>query len=218
VLTPLARVRVVGLAFCWLGACAGDTVQSTARPGLDSLDVRRIAVGPFEVAPALQGQVPDDASALLGAYLGDALAQGGQDVVPVSDLTHAGAAAGALPGRASRRVWAELARSQFGAEVLAVGRLDRFRERSGEAMGSAQPASVAFDIELLGTPSGEVLWRGRFDETQVALTQNVLRARRYPGRGTRWLGAKELAKWGLGEVVRAMPLAPSPSPTAAPPQ
>ena len=109
-------------------------------------------------------------------------------------------------GRARAQRLAFAADREFGCNVVAVGRLDRFRNRSGEAMGSTHPASVAFDLQFFGAPGGQSLWRGRFDETQKALTENFLRARRYPGGGTRWLSANEFARWGLGEVVRGAPL------------
>jgi len=198
---------LVGWAALVTTACA-TPIEIQARPGLEGeLSPRRIAVAPFEVAPALRPDAPADVAERFSAYLAHAIAQRGQEVVPFSDLVLAAAAAGKAPGRQSRRDWAQLANQQFGADVLVVGRLDRFRNRSGEAMGSQRPASVAFDIELLAAPSGDPLWRGRFDETQHSLTESVLQASRYPGRGTRWLTVNEFAQWGLQEVVRVMPFA-----------
>lgn len=202
-LTPL-----VALAAALLAACAAP-IETQSSLGLGGeLAPRRIAVAPFEVAPTARAEAPDDVNERFSAYLGDAIGQRGQEVVPFSDLVLAAAAASKVPDRETRRGWAQLASEQFGADVLAVGRLDRFRERSGEAMGSERPASVAFDIELLSAPSGDPLWRGRFDQTQRSLTESVLQASRYPGRGTRWLTVNEFAQWGMQKVVRVMPFAP----------
>ena len=55
-------------------------------------------------------------------------------------------------------------------------------------------------------PGGEQLWRATFDERQQALSENVFNAARYPGRGSRWLSAGELARWGAEEVAQVMPV------------
>ena len=93
------------------------------------------------------------------------------------------------------------------APVL-VGEVWRYRERSGEALGSSRPASVAFEVTLFAAPDGRKIWQGRFDETQQSITANPLRARRYPGGGTRWLTAAELARWGAKQVAESLPRAP----------
>jgi len=84
--------------------------------------------------------------------------------------------------------------------------VSRFIERAGEAAGTMRPASVSFTITLYAAPGARPLWRGRFDETQRALNENIFNAGRYPGGGTRWLSAEEMARWGASEVALAMPL------------
>ena len=160
----------------------------------------------FEVSPQIR--VPDETPAQLASYLVEALDAAGLRVV-APEQTGVFATSGA-PGRGREQTQrlAFAADREFGCNVIALGRLDRFRERSGGASGSTQPASVAFDLDFYGAPGGQALFRGRFDETQKALTENVLRARRYPGRGLRWLSANEFARWGVGEVVRSAPLHP----------
>lgn len=203
----LTRPPALVAALCGLLACA-TPIETQTRSGLEGgIAPQRIAVVAFEVAPGVRTEAPNDLGERMSAYLGSAIAERGPDVVPFSDLSLAATAAGMVPERVDRGAWIDLASEQFGADVLAVGRLDRYRERSGEAMGSQRPASVAFDVELLDA-SGQPLWRGRFDETQRSLTESVLQASRYPGRGTRWLTATEFAQWGIREVVAVMPFAP----------
>jgi hypothetical protein len=72
-------------------------------------------------------------------------------------------------------------------------------------MGTLSPAAVAFHVDLRSAPGGSALWSSEFDERQQALGDNVLRAGRYPGGGTRWLTAAELAQWGAQETIAAMP-------------
>jgi hypothetical protein len=85
-----------------------------------------------------------------------------------------------------------------------LGKLLRWREREGSAAGSTRPASVAFEVSLYEAPSARKLWTGRFDETQQAITEAILRARQYPGGGTRWLTAQEFARWGADEAAKAI--------------
>ena len=68
-------------------------------------------------------------------------------------------------------------------------------------------AAVGFRVTLQGA-DGRTLWSAEFDERQQPLGENVLRAGQYPGGGSRWLTAEELARWGAQETVAALPLGP----------
>ncbi len=91
---------------------------------------------------------------------------------------------------------------------MLLGDVTRWEERQGEALGTLHAAAVGFRVTLQGTPDGRTLWTGEFDERQQPLSDNVLRAGRYPGAGSRWLTAEELARWGAREISRAIPLGP----------
>jgi hypothetical protein len=110
--------------------------------------------------------------------------------------------------RLDAKTAAERAANDFGATAVVLGKVTRWREREGSAAGAARPASVAFEVSLHQAPLGRRLWTGRFDETQKSITEAILRARQYPGGGTRWLTAGELARWGAAEVAKAMTSAP----------
>jgi len=92
-----------------------------------------------------------------------------------------------------------------GAESVIVGRVFRYRERVGTAYSVETPASVAFDILLLRASDGQLLWVGRFNETQKSLFENLFRLRLFIKRGARWLTADELADFGLAEVLDSFP-------------
>lgn len=188
-------------------ACAGPVVR-TARyeKALGVLAV--VAVAPFVAAPEFQGSpepgTPSAAEAalLVGRLVSEALDARGISVVPPSDVRLA------LDGRAvapreDAGALADLVAEKFGATSLLVGSVHRFRERRGEALGTERPASVGFEIVVYAAPSARRVWTARFDETQVAFSENVLRAWHYPGRGTRWLTAAELARWGAEQVAEA---------------
>jgi hypothetical protein len=151
-------------------------------------------------------RLPDDASPLIGGYVASALEGRGVDVVPPSDVAQ-GIGLPIAPVEAGDvRALAAAVHQKFGADALAMGVVHRFVDRSGESMGSTRPASVGFEVRILSAPAGNVLWVGAFDQTQVALSENVLKAPQYPGGGTRWLTAEELARWGASQIVQTLPL------------
>jgi hypothetical protein len=200
----LTRCLVALMALCATACSSAALGRGKAARNIPGIPTTCVVAAPFEVSPLLE--VEPETTELLGTYLVEALNDAGLRVIAPDEAMpffsaepHASDAA-----RAQRIAFA--ADREFSCNVIALGRLDRFRNRSGEAMGSTHPASVAFDVQFFGAPGGQTLWRGRFDETQKALTENFLRARRYPGGGTRWLSANEFARWGLGEVVSGAPL------------
>jgi len=206
-----AAARAAGLCAALAAAgCASETgfVQVGEQPSQE-LALRSVAVAPFRAELRADGEVlPEDAAALVAGYVAEALAARGLEVVPPSDVAQALARTGAEDRAAVARAVGE----QFGVDAVAVGSVHRYRERSGEALGTLDPASVGFVVRLLDVPTGRTLWSGAFDETQVALGENLLKAPQYPGAGTRWLSAAEFARWGAERVVRQIPIAATASP------
>lgn len=205
----LRRIAVSIAAAAALLACADETrfVQVRQAPS-DAIPVSRLAVVPFHAA-GRPGAPPlaDDASPLIGGYVASAFEARGLDVVPPSDVAH-GIGLDIAPSEAlDTRAVAAAAHRKFGVDFVAMGVVHRFVDRSGEALGSVRPASVGFEVRIVSAPSGNVLWVGAFDQTQVALGDNLLKAPQYPGGGTRWLTAEEFARWGAGLVVDQVPVA-----------
>lgn len=87
------------------------------------------------------------------------------------------------------------------ADAVISGRIRRFREREGEAMGAKSPASVAFVLELYDVKRGDSVWKGSFDETQQPLTENLLGLGVFSARGFRWLTAEELSQEGIKKAI-----------------
>jgi hypothetical protein len=193
------------LCFALLGLGCTETVATQARPALAELaaPLRRIAVLPFRApyaARELAGETePRVAAQLLARYFAEALAARGVEVVAPADVATALAGADT-----SQRVGA-LLREKLGADAVLLGEVTRWEERQGEAYGAMEPAAVGFGVTLQGA-DGRTLWSAEFDERQQPLGDNVLRAGQYPGGGSRWLTAEELARWGAQETVRALPL------------
>ncbi len=90
------------------------------------------------------------------------------------------------------------------ADAILYGKLYRFRERIGGPYAVKTPASVAFSLILVRVADGAVLWRYSFDQTQEALTSNLLNWRFYKEQGMRWVTAEELAAYGLEQAVKEL--------------
>lgn len=193
---------LAGLCFAALAlGCAQNIVQERGGSGATSLTARRVVVIPFTARARGSAQpVPPDVAALVSSYVAESFAARGLDTVPASDVQQA---FGSGPSDVSV---IQAARDRFGADVVVMGSVHRWRERGGQAMGTLTPASVGFEVKAYTTADGK-LFRGLiFDHTQVALSENALTAAQYPGGGTRWLTAEELARWGASQIVQTLPL------------
>jgi len=207
---PVRRSMVwAALAVAAAAAGCAATVRETRHPGFaeQRFTLSRVAVAPFGVGTSAARDGVDGAQAdLVAARVAEALAQSGLAVTGPDDvrraLEGAGGEAAASPATAAR-----IAHAGFGVDAVVVGTLTRWRDRSGQAAGTTEPASVGFAVTLVHAPSGTKLWTGVFDETQHALTENVFNVGRYPGGGTRWLTAEEMTRWGAESIARAMPRA-----------
>jgi hypothetical protein len=98
---------------------------------------------------------------------------------------------------------------QFGKELavdfIFVGNVFRFEERIGSRIGVDKPASVGFDVHLLRVKDGKRVWDGKFDETQQALSENLLKIGSFVRRGGAWLKAEELSSVGMDEMLKRFP-------------
>ncbi len=92
------------------------------------------------------------------------------------------------------------------ANLVMVGTVWRFREKGALTEIPDRPASVGFALYLVDVNTGVRLWRGTFDGTQKALTEDVLGGLKQVGMGVHWLSAEELARYGVKSVLRKLTL------------
>jgi hypothetical protein len=185
-------------------------VVTASRDARSDESMRKVAVMPFYPEAATGRSIGGgesvswDSAALVATYFADALAAQGVTVIAPNDLEIAFTGQGLPVPRLDPKTAAERAANDFGATAVVLGRVTRWREREGSAAGATRPASVAFEVSLHQAPVGRRLWTGRFDETQKSITEAILRARQYPGAGTRWLTTEEFARWGADEIAKSM--------------
>lgn len=91
------------------------------------------------------------------------------------------------------------------AESVLLGYTYRWKERAGTDYAVNHPASVAFDLYLIRTLDGSVLWKGKFDKTQQSLSENLFDMGTFlKGKG-KWMKAEELADLGLENLLSSFP-------------
>src|SRR4030067_1392307 len=89
---------------------------------------------------------------------------------------------------------------ELNADFIFIGFLFRFEERIGSSMGVEKPASVGFDFHLFRLKDSKEVWKGKFDETQRPLSDDLLKIGAFFRRKASWLPAKELASVGIDEL------------------
>lgn len=88
---------------------------------------------------------------------------------------------------------------------ILIGFVFRFEERIGSRIGAEKPASVGFDVHLIRLRDDKVVWTGKFDETQKALSENLLKIGSFFRRKASWLTAEELSSVGMDEMLKKFP-------------
>ena len=94
---------------------------------------------------------------------------------------------------------------ELGADVLAVGYVYRYTEREGYNYSAEHPASVFFEIHLIKTIDGSIIWRGFFDKTQKSLMEDVFQISSFFKGGGKWITARQLTKQGMDEIFKTFP-------------
>lgn len=93
----------------------------------------------------------------------------------------------------------------FKADAVLTGYIFRWREREGTDYGVNRPASVAFDLHLISSAEGTMLWKAKFDKTQRSLSENVFDLSTFIKSKGRWMTVEKLAMLGLQKMLAEMP-------------
>jgi TolB-like protein len=94
---------------------------------------------------------------------------------------------------------------ELGADYLAIGYVYRYVERVGYKYSSARPASVIFEVHLVDTSDGSIIWRGFFDKTQKSLMEDIFQIASFFKGGAKWITARQLTEQGMDEVFKTFP-------------
>jgi hypothetical protein len=148
------------------------------------------------------GVVPKEATGVLTRILLDQLgAKSSAHLIPPEESVGERAALISDSMDANeRRLVAALGR-RLGADAVLVGTLYRYRERVGLTYSADTPAAVTFDLLLLESASGRVVWSRSFDEEQQPLSDNLLKIGTFIKDKGRWLTAAQLGARALNEMT-----------------
>jgi len=192
-----------------LAACGQSSLSSRTTNDLEGRKIRRIAIYPLESisgrdknrVPFSAGSSENPSEALISRQLYSTMSQrstwqlvSDREVREMEPLVPSGS-----PESRVRRLG-----QLVYADAVLSGRVIRFHEREGEAIGAMSPASVAFVLELWDVKRGDSIWTVRFDETQKPLNEDLLNLGQVATRGVRWLKAEELSLEGVKKAVNQL--------------
>jgi len=89
----------------------------------------------------------------------------------------------------------------FSADAVMAGYIYRWQEREGTNYSAKRPSSVAFELYLIRSSDKAILWKGRFDKTQKALSENIFDMGLFLKSKGKWMTADELAELGIEELL-----------------
>jgi len=90
-------------------------------------------------------------------------------------------------------------------DAILAGYIFHFKERVGTRYSVESPASASFSLFLTRVSDGRIVWRGFFEETQQALSENLLKLGKFIKRKARWITARKLAAEGLENMMLTFP-------------
>lgn len=91
-------------------------------------------------------------------------------------------------------------------DFLLVPQVMELHEREGGEAGVTRPASIIMNIFLIDVKNAVLTSRSHYDETQSALSENLLETGKFFSRRGKWVSAIELAKEGMAKAVKDLGL------------
>jgi hypothetical protein len=203
-----------------LSACGTDAVVKEPSPDLSG--IKKILILPFKDMASVFGEGVNGRCSVCGkVFTTGEVAEGAADMLTESlfnllkdrkqfELIPSSQAqgvmsrllAGSKKELQERELQLEIGRA-LNADAIFVGYIFRFRKRVGGEYSVEVPASVAFDIHLIRTVDGRVLWSGHLDETQRPLSDDLFGLSQFLRRKAKWVTAKEMAISGLKDMLKS---------------
>ncbi len=132
------------------------------------------------------------------AFVPRSAVRGCQEVAKVEDLPGS-------PQAQALQYWIGVGKC-VDVDYLLVPQLMFYRERVGGDWGVSEPASVIMYVYLLDVKNGGIARRFSFDESQSALSSNLLDAGTFFKRGGKWITAEQMSTEAIKEAVRELGL------------
>jgi hypothetical protein len=104
-----------------------------------------------------------------------------------------------------KEILAAIGRNLDGDAIL-TGSVYQFRNRVGNNFAIDSPSSVGFHLDLIETQGGHIIWSRRYEETQQALSENLLGLGNFFMRKGKWVTVQDLAVSGLEKILQSLPI------------
>ena len=95
--------------------------------------------------------------------------------------------------------------NKFNADAVLIGYIYRWREREGSNYSVKRAASVSFDLHLIRSLNGAIMWKSMYDKTQQSLSENLFDLGTFKESGGKWLTVEKLGEIGLRKIIEEMP-------------
>jgi hypothetical protein len=220
---------VFSAAWLMLAPYPGQCVAQTqaAQGSLSDLAVSRIALMPFLVgqlespnAPIAKPlskslaqleindpQMPQDADQAMTRVVNAVLKLRVEErLVPPDQVADAYRTLRADPSLDTPRKRAVKLGEVLDVPVVMVGTVWQYRRRGALADMPDSPAAVGLALYLIDVKTGTRFWRGAFEGTQKAISDDVIGGLKQLDMGLRWLSVEELARYGVKSVLKKLPL------------
>ena len=211
---------ILGLVLA-LSGCGPRYFQAIVLPDTTEYRLKRIAVFPFESAPAVTAstapsgeehlaaqrvKVEPEAQEVITDIFMEKLKKAGkfllisrEDVATVMDRMGL-----KMEGLPPRDIVLKLAQS-LRVDAVLMGSVFAYTERRGGPWAVDRPATVGFTASLISIHNGQTLWTGNYFERQQSLTENIALLPLFWKRHGRWLTARELAEYGVEQAIKTWP-------------
>jgi len=213
----------IGMLISFSALAAQVTVQKA--PDFEPGRVRRVAFLPLAAVLPAEGaaraicpkagdsfrpcRIEDAAEAELSRVIGGSLLSSGASVsfVPQAEIN---AALARLkkeghPELTTQGSWQMALAHELSADAVLFGFVYCYRNRSGSALASTQPAALGFCLHLADPQTGKVLWSFRYEDEQQALTEDLLSLPAFLHRRGRWITAPEMAEEAASVLIKNFP-------------
>ncbi|WP_417915972.1 hypothetical protein [Candidatus Electronema sp. JC] len=188
----MLRVAAAGLLALAAGGCAGKN-GGPDKEKLPDFRLSCAAVLPVAQAAEAGQQALAEGAAVLNQQLRGYF--GNRTDIRLISADEAGDAGGPRTSLAAAKAAAE----KVGCNAILETTLHRYKERLGGEYTAKEPAAIGFSYRLLALPDGAALCRGRFDEEQEPLMNNLFKFRQSAENGFAWVTAERLLEQGLHE-------------------
>lgn len=95
--------------------------------------------------------------------------------------------------------------NKVNCDAVLLTKVRRFKQREGTEYAVDEPASADFEMALLHSGTGAVLWTADYRETQESLLENILTYNKAEKRGFKWVTVEQLVDQAVKDRLASCP-------------